>query len=55
MVAYTKPQHRKEEESEQLRGEGDKAKFIDRARVSYLSVQILWKGFVSEFYNNTET
>ena len=29
MVAYTKPQHRKEEECEQLRGETDKIKFID--------------------------
>ena len=29
MVAYTKPQQRKKEESEQLRGEGDKIKFID--------------------------
>ena len=30
MVAYTKPQQRKKEESEQLRGERDKIKFIDR-------------------------
>ena len=29
MVAYTKPQHRKKEESEQLRGERDQIKFID--------------------------
>ena len=29
MVAYKKPQHRKKEESEQLRGERDKNKFID--------------------------
>ena len=29
MVTYTKPQHRKKEESEQLRGERDKIKFID--------------------------
>ena len=29
MVAYTKPQHRKKEESEQLRGERDKIKIID--------------------------
>ena len=29
MVAYTKPQHRKKEESEQLRRERDKVKFID--------------------------
>ena len=29
MVAYTKPQHRKKEESEQLRGQRDKIKFID--------------------------
>ena len=28
-MAYTKPQHRKKEESEQLRGERDKIKFID--------------------------
>ena len=30
MVAYTKPQQRRErEESERLRGEGDQIKFID--------------------------
>ena len=29
MVAYTKPHHRKKEESEQLRGERDEIKFID--------------------------
>ena len=29
MVAYTKPQTRKKEESERLRGEGDQIKFID--------------------------
>ena len=29
MVAHTKPQQRKKEESERLRGEGDKIKFID--------------------------
>ena len=29
MVAYTKPQQRKKEESERLRGEGDQMKFID--------------------------
>ena len=29
MVAYKKPQHRKKEEREQLRGERDKIKFID--------------------------
>ena len=29
MVAYTKPQHRKKEESEGLRGETDQIKFID--------------------------
>ena len=29
MVAYTKPQHRKKEESEQLRGEIDQIRFID--------------------------
>ena len=28
MVAYTKPQHRRKEESEQLRGYRDKIKFI---------------------------
>ena len=28
MVAYAKPQHRKKAESEQLRGERDKVKFI---------------------------
>ena len=29
MVACTKPQHRKNEQSERLRGEGDQIKFID--------------------------
>ena len=29
MVAYTKPQHRKKEKSEKLRGERDQIKFID--------------------------
>ena len=29
MVAYTKPQQRKKEESKRLRGERDKIKFID--------------------------
>ena len=29
MVAYTKPQQRKKEESEKLRGEGDQIKSID--------------------------
>ena len=29
MVAYTKPQQRRKEESEKLRGEGDQIKFID--------------------------
>ena len=29
MIAYTKPQKRKREESEKLRGEGDQIKFID--------------------------
>ena len=29
MVTYTKPQHRKTEESKRLRGERDKIKFID--------------------------
>ena len=29
MVAYTKPQLRKKEESKMLRGEGDQIKFID--------------------------
>ena len=29
MVAYTKPQQRKREESEELRGERDQIKFID--------------------------
>ena len=28
-MAYTKPQHRRKEESEQLRGERDKIQFID--------------------------
>ena len=28
MVAYTKPQQRKKEESERLRGKGDQIKFI---------------------------
>ena len=30
MVAYTKPQKKKKEESEKLRGERDKIKFIGR-------------------------
>ena len=30
MVAYTKPQHRKKEEREQLRGYRDKIKFISK-------------------------
>ena len=29
MAAYTKPQHRKKEESQQLRGERDQIKFTD--------------------------
>ena len=29
MVAYTEPQQREKEESEQLRGERDQIKFID--------------------------
>ena len=29
MVAYTKPQQRKKEESERIRGERDQMKFID--------------------------
>ena len=29
MVAYTKPQQRKKEESEKIRGERDQIKFID--------------------------
>ena len=29
MMAYTKPQQRKKEESERLRGERDQIKFID--------------------------
>ena len=29
MVAYTRPQQRKKEESERLRGERDQIKFID--------------------------
>ena len=29
MVAYTKPQQRKKEESEKLRGERDQIKFVD--------------------------
>ena len=29
MVAYTKPQQRKKEESQRLRGERDQIKFID--------------------------
>ena len=30
MVAYTKPQQKKKEEGEKLRGERDQIKFIDR-------------------------
>ena len=33
MVAYTKRQHRKKEESEQLRGLRDKIKFIVAVRI----------------------
>ena len=29
VASYTKPQHRKKEESERLKGERDKIKFID--------------------------
>ena len=29
MVAYTKPQQRKKEESKRLRGEGDQIKFVN--------------------------
>ena len=29
MVAYTMPRHRRKEENEKLRGEGDQIKFID--------------------------
>ena len=32
MVAYTKPQHRKKEKSEQPRGERNKIKFINNIR-----------------------
>ena len=42
MVAYTKPQHRKKEESEQLRGERDKIKFID-LRFQRWQVVRFWK------------
>ena len=36
MATYTKPQQLKEEESEQLRGQGDQIKFIDlRFEISF--------------------
>ena len=38
MVAYTKPQQRKKEESELLRGERDQIKFIDRRFESWQAV-----------------
>ena len=40
MVAYTKPQQRKKEESKRLRGEGDQIKFIHlrfERRLPYIS------------------
>ena len=40
MVAYTKPQQRKKEESEQLRGERDQIKFIDLR---------IWQNFTKEY------
>ena len=43
MVAYTKPQQRKKEESERLRGEGDQIKFID-LRFERGQVVWFWKG-----------
>ena len=42
MVAYTKPQRMKKEESKQLRGERDKIKFID-LRFERWQVVGLWK------------
>ena len=42
MVAYTKPQHRKKEESERIRGEKDQIKFID-LRVERWKVVAFWK------------
>ena len=41
MVAYTKPQQRKKEESERLRGEGDQIKFID---LRFERGQVVWFG-----------
>ena len=42
MVAYTKPQHRKKEESKRLRGEKDQIKFID-LRFERWQVVGFWK------------
>ena len=42
MVAYTKPQQWKKEESERLRGEGDQIKFVD-LRFGRWQVVRLWK------------
>ena len=44
MVAYTKPQHRKKEESERLRGERDQIKFIDlRFEMNTFMVEIFMR------------
>ena len=39
MVAYTKPQQRKKEEGERLRGERDEIKFIDPRFERWLAVR----------------
>ena len=48
MVAYTEPQHMKNEESEQLRGERDQIKFID------LRSPNSPHGFISSFILHSE-
>ena len=40
MVAYTKPQQWKKEESERLRGESDQIKFIDLSFERWLVVRL---------------
>ena len=53
MVAYTKPQQRKKEESEQLRGERGKIKFID---LGYERWQVvgLWEAIRRQVYDDDD-
>ena len=43
MVAYTKPQQRKKEESERLRGQRDQTKFIDLRFENCVRFATLWQ------------